>query len=485
MKQGRLEAFYAKRSAEKANGAAAAGAAGAAEAQQQQRKRKAERGDEGAAGPYAKENQPPQDAAAAGTKPGAAAVTPASAQPAKPGAAAPGSTPAATAAAAAAGGAKAGPPAPRGALPRRSMQTFLDLGQRDFSASSCPSCGMVYARGREDDEALHRAHCAAGSQGIKFQSWSCERVLLSDALRGRLLMVLPSDPASQVKKVGEVAALVERLHALTPGWLLAGDQWKAFLYISTQRRVVGLLVAEPLRQAFRVAAPAAAATAAAEGPAGGEEADSGAAVAPGEQQQQQQQQPPEKRGIWRGLHGRQQSHAQQGLSGGTGASSLGSGGTGARGADSCPPPLRAAGDPGLRSPASAGRGQQEQQQRQAAAPGRAEPSPAAAAAAATPAAAAAATPPAPGPAPAPGPSRVLCIDRSRPARAALGVRMVWVSAEHRRRGVASRLLDAARSNMVQCYVAPRAQAAFTQPTEAGAALAAAYVGPQGWLIYGV
>jgi hypothetical protein len=33
------------------------------------------------------------------------------------------------------------------------------------------------------------------------QGWACERMLLSDAFQGRLLMVLPSDPASHVKKV--------------------------------------------------------------------------------------------------------------------------------------------------------------------------------------------------------------------------------------------------------------------------------------------
>ena len=43
------------------------------------------------------------------------------------------------------------------------------LPQRDFNASRCPSCGMVYARGQEDDEKLHRSYCAAGSQGVKFQ----------------------------------------------------------------------------------------------------------------------------------------------------------------------------------------------------------------------------------------------------------------------------------------------------------------------------
>jgi hypothetical protein len=162
--------------------------------------------------------------------------------------------------------------------------------------------------------------------------------------------------------------------------------------------------------------------------------------------------------IWRGLHGKQQSHAQQGLSGGTAASSRGSGGGGMRGADSCPSALlRGAGGLGLSSP------------RQQEAQGSGGPAAAATSAAAPPAA---------------GASRLLAVDRTRPVRAAVGVRMAWVSAEHRRRGVASKLLDAARSNMVPCYVAPRAQVAFTQPTEAGAALAAAYVGPQGWLLYG-
>ncbi|KAI8476114.1 MAG: ESCO1/2 acetyl-transferase-domain-containing protein [Monoraphidium minutum] len=492
MKQGRLEAFYGKQRAAKAPqveavapqaGVAGGGAGGApggsaiahgqldprdgpAE-QQQQRKRKvepdAERefkenrqplGDEvgGGGGKSSGSKPPPQQQQQQQQRPTGAALV------------------AAAALCGSGGGRPAAPTASRLSGGKRSVQVFLDLGQRDFSASRCPACGMVYARGREDDEALHRAHCAPGSQGVKFQGWARERVLLSDAFQGRLLMVLPSDPASHIKKLEEVAALVERLHCLTPGWLLAGEQWKAFLYVSTQRRVVGMLVAEPLRQAFRVAA--------APGDAG--EADSQPPQPQPEQQaagegrapqQPPQPQPPQRAAIWRGLHGRAPSHAAAGLSGG--ASSLGSGGTAGRGADSCPPALVRSGQGlGLASPVSAGAAAAR-----AAAPG------GAAAAVAAPAAAPAA-PVAPAPAAPSG--RSLAIDRSRPARAALGVRMVWVSAEQRRKGVASRLLDAARANLVQCYVAPRAQVAFTHPTEAGAALAAAYVGPQqGWLIYGV
>jgi hypothetical protein len=70
---------------------------------------------------------------------------------------------------------------------------------------------MVYARGQEDDEKLHRSYCgeaaagggggSSGGVGVKFPGWPKERVLLADAFQGRLLMVLPSDPASHVKKV--------------------------------------------------------------------------------------------------------------------------------------------------------------------------------------------------------------------------------------------------------------------------------------------
>lgn len=40
--------------------------------------------------------------------------------------------------------------------------------------------------------------------------------------------------------------------------------------------------------------------------------------------------------------------------------------------------------------------------------------------------------------------RCLLVDKRKAVRAMLGVRMVWVSAEQRRHGLATKLLDAAR-----------------------------------------
>ena len=75
------------------------------------------------------------------------------------------------------------------------------------------------------------------------------------------------------------------------------------------------------------------------------------------------------------------------------------------------------------------------------------------------------------------------VDRSVRVRAVLGVRLVWVSVEARRRGVATRLLDCARSQGVRGYVVPRHELAFTQPSDQGRALIEAYTCTRRFLVY--
>jgi hypothetical protein len=54
--------------------------------------------------------------------------------------------------------------------PKRAIkQYFLDLGQADFSHTTCPSCGLVYARGEYTDEKLHTSFHKNQVQGIQFR----------------------------------------------------------------------------------------------------------------------------------------------------------------------------------------------------------------------------------------------------------------------------------------------------------------------------
>ena len=58
----------------------------------------------------------------------------------------------------------------------------------------------------------------------------------------------------------------------------------------------------------------------------------------------------------------------------------------------------------------------------------------------------------------------------------LGVYQIWVHSRFRGQKVATRLLDAARENMIFGLVVPRNLVAFSSPTEAGIALARNYCG---------
>lgn len=43
------------------------------------------------------------------------------------------------------------------------------FAQRNFGASRCSVCGMVYSKGHEEDEKLHKAYHQGAVQGFKFQ----------------------------------------------------------------------------------------------------------------------------------------------------------------------------------------------------------------------------------------------------------------------------------------------------------------------------
>lgn len=65
----------------------------------------------------------------------------------------------------------------------------------------------------------------------------------------------------------------------------------------------------------------------------------------------------------------------------------------------------------------------------------------------------------------------------------LGVQMIWVLDGHRRRGIGSKLLNAARRNVVYGLVIPRELVAFTPTTTDGSNFARHYVAPHHVLVY--
>jgi N-acetyltransferase len=68
--------------------------------------------------------------------------------------------------------------------------------------------------------------------------------------------------------------------------------------------------------------------------------------------------------------------------------------------------------------------------------------------------------------------------------ATLGISRIWTSNQHRKNGIATRLLDTARSDFLYGLNVDKAKVAFSQPTESGGNLARKWFGCQaGWHVY--
>uniref|UniRef100_A0A4W6DF22 Establishment of sister chromatid cohesion N-acetyltransferase 2 n=1 Tax=Lates calcarifer TaxID=8187 RepID=A0A4W6DF22_LATCA len=109
-----------------------------------------------------------------------------------------------------------------------SNMVLNDAGQKQFGATTCSSCGMVYSADNPEDNFQHTQFHQRFLDSIKFVGWKKERVV-AEFWDGKILLVMPDDPKYAIKKV----------------WLYSVQRMCSGM-------VVGCLVAEPIRQAYRV-----------------------------------------------------------------------------------------------------------------------------------------------------------------------------------------------------------------------------------------
>ncbi|ERE91357.1 N-acetyltransferase ESCO2 isoform X1 [Cricetulus griseus] len=129
-------------------------------------------------------------------------------------------------------------------------QFVIDAGQKHFGTTICKSCGMIYTASNPEDEVQHLQYHHRFLEGIKYVGWKRERVV-AEFWDGKIVLVLPQDPSYAIKKVEDVQDLVDMelgFHHVVPK---CPNKTKTFLFID-EKRVVGCLIAEPIKQAFRV-----------------------------------------------------------------------------------------------------------------------------------------------------------------------------------------------------------------------------------------
>ncbi|CAM4638332.1 unnamed protein product [Lepidochelys kempii] len=130
-------------------------------------------------------------------------------------------------------------------------QMIIDAGQKHFGAIICKSCGMIYTAASPEDEAQHIQHHQRFLEGIKYVGWKKERVV-AEFWDGKMVLILPDDPKYAIKKAEDVRELVDNELGFKQIVLSCPSKIKTYFFVSNERKIVGCLIAEQIKQAFRV-----------------------------------------------------------------------------------------------------------------------------------------------------------------------------------------------------------------------------------------
>ncbi|XP_033846456.1 N-acetyltransferase ESCO2 [Periophthalmus magnuspinnatus] len=130
-------------------------------------------------------------------------------------------------------------------------QLIIDAGQKQFGATSCSSCGMVYSADNPEDNFQHSQFHQRFLDAIKYVGWKKERVV-AEFWDGKIILVMPDDPKYAIKKAEEVRQIADNELGFQQVALCRPAQAKTYLFINSEKMVVGCLVAERIQQAFRV-----------------------------------------------------------------------------------------------------------------------------------------------------------------------------------------------------------------------------------------
>ncbi|NXL39053.1 ESCO2 acetyltransferase, partial [Glaucidium brasilianum] len=130
-------------------------------------------------------------------------------------------------------------------------QMIIDAGQKHFGTVVCKSCGMIYTAASPEDEAQHIQHHERFLEVLRYMGWKKERIV-AEFWDGKIVLILPDDPKYAVKKAEDVREIVDNELGFKQVSLRCPAKSKIYLFVSNEKMIVGCLVAESIKQAFRV-----------------------------------------------------------------------------------------------------------------------------------------------------------------------------------------------------------------------------------------
>ncbi|KAM3929398.1 N-acetyltransferase ESCO1 isoform 1-T2 [Leptodactylus fuscus] len=132
-----------------------------------------------------------------------------------------------------------------------SCQPIIDAGQKRFGAITCNVCGMLYTASNPEDETQHMLFHNQFISAVKYVGWKKERTV-AEYPDGKIIMVLPDDPKYALKKVEEIREMVDNDLGFQQVPLRLHSRTKTLLFISSDKKVVGCLIAEHIQWGYRV-----------------------------------------------------------------------------------------------------------------------------------------------------------------------------------------------------------------------------------------
>ena len=134
-------------------------------------------------------------------------------------------------------------------------QMFLDFGQQNFGARSCPKCGMVFSRGKKEDEELHSAYCKSRSKPIAFRSKQTQFIVSRIDSSSSVWMIHGPLSKARVECLYLAEKYVEAKRVMDASMGFGsggtGEKWTAFFYVF-ENTLAGVLVTERIAQAHAI-----------------------------------------------------------------------------------------------------------------------------------------------------------------------------------------------------------------------------------------
>ncbi|XP_075682476.1 N-acetyltransferase ESCO1 [Rhinoderma darwinii] len=132
-----------------------------------------------------------------------------------------------------------------------SSQPIIDAGQKRFGAITCNVCGMLYTASNPEDETQHMLFHNQFIGAVKYVGWKKERIV-AEYPDGKIIMVLPDDPKYALKKVEEIREMVDNDLGFQQVPLRLHSRTKTLMFISSDKKIVGCLIAEHIQLGYRV-----------------------------------------------------------------------------------------------------------------------------------------------------------------------------------------------------------------------------------------